>query len=71
MVSWSRRISSPYLKGLKMKTFKIEIILDVDDYTTNIGWITEAIKEQLEDGECLVSARFQDLTDGQAQGGRE
>lgn len=54
-----------------MKTFKIEIILDVDDYTTNIGWITEAIKEQLEDGECLVSARFQDLTDGQAQGGRE
>jgi archaellum component FlaD/FlaE len=44
-----------------MKTFKIEIILDVDDYTTNIGWIVETIKEQLEEGECLVSAQFQDI----------
>ena len=44
-----------------MKTFKIEIILDLDDDTTNIGWVFKAIEEQLEEGEALVSARFQDI----------
>jgi hypothetical protein len=44
-----------------MKTYKIEIVLDLDDDTTNIGWVFKAIEEQLEDGESLVSARFQDI----------
>jgi len=44
-----------------MKTFKIEIVLDLDDDTTNIGWVFKAIEEMLEDGESLVSARFQDI----------
>lgn len=43
-----------------MKTFKIEIILDLDDDTTNIGWVFKAIEEQLEEGESLVSARFRE-----------
>ena len=44
-----------------MKTFKFEIVLDLNDDTTNVGWVFQAIEELLEEGEELVSARFQDI----------
>ena len=41
-----------------MKTFKFEIVLELDDDTTNVDWVFKAIEEQLEGNESLVSARF-------------
>lgn len=43
-----------------MKTFKFEIVLELDDDTTNVGWVFKAIEEQLEDGESFVSGRFRE-----------
>jgi hypothetical protein len=45
---------------MKMKTFKFEIVLELDDDTTNVGWVFKAIEEQLEGNESLVSARFRE-----------
>jgi hypothetical protein len=42
------------------KTFKFEIVLDLDDDTTNVEWVFKAIEELLEEGESLVSARFRE-----------
>ena len=43
-----------------MKTYKIEMTLNLDDDTTCVDWIFKAIQEQLEDGEELVSGRFKE-----------
>jgi hypothetical protein len=48
------------MKRKKMKTFKFEIVLDLDDDTTNVDWVFKAIEEQLEGNEAFVSGRFRE-----------
>ena len=43
-----------------MKTFKFEIVLDLDDDTTNVDWVFKSIEEQLAGNEAFVSGRFRE-----------
>lgn len=43
-----------------MKTFKIEIVLNLDDDTTNVDWVFKTIEEQLEGNESFISGRFRE-----------
>jgi hypothetical protein len=41
-----------------MKTYKIEIILELNEQSEPLEWVFEAIRELLEDGERIIKGRY-------------
>jgi hypothetical protein len=41
-----------------MKTYKIEIILELNEQSEPLEWLFEAIRELLEDGETIIKGRY-------------
>jgi hypothetical protein len=41
-----------------MKTYKIEIILELNEQSEPLEWVFEAIRELLEDGETIIKRRY-------------
>jgi hypothetical protein len=41
-----------------MKTYKIEIILELNEQSEPLEWVFEAIRELLEDGETIIKGRY-------------
>jgi hypothetical protein len=41
-----------------MKTYKIEITLELNEQSEPLEWVFQAIRELLEDGETIVKGRY-------------
>jgi len=44
-----------------MKTYKIELILELKEQSEPLEWVFQAIKEMLEDNETIQSGRYKQI----------